>query len=65
MMSIALVGWYQRQVNVLWRLLLAAAAVGCLTPVLWANVAALVVLGAFALTQTTLLKKCTPATSLS
>ncbi|MNQ60732.1 Sialic acid TRAP transporter permease protein SiaT [compost metagenome] len=65
MMSIALVGWYQRQVNVFWRLLLAAAAMGCLTPVLWANVAALGVLAFFVLTQTTLLRKFTPVTSLS
>ena len=28
MMSIALVGWYQKHVNVAWRVLLAAAAVG-------------------------------------
>ncbi|MCY1427068.1 TRAP transporter, 4TM/12TM fusion protein [compost metagenome] len=65
MMSIALVGWYQRQVNVFWRLLLAAAAMGCLTPLLWANVAALGVLAFFVLTQTTLLRKFTPVTSLS
>ncbi|MNE92173.1 hypothetical protein D3C80_1898710 [compost metagenome] len=65
MMSIALVGWYQRHVNAIWRLLLAAAAMGCLMPVLWANVAALLVLGVFVLTQTTLLKKCSPVASLS
>ncbi|MNW21992.1 hypothetical protein D3C71_2232230 [compost metagenome] len=51
--------------NVFWRLLLAAAAMGCLTPLLWANVAALGVLAFFVLTQTTLLRKFTPVTSLS
>ncbi|MNF98075.1 hypothetical protein D3C84_809230 [compost metagenome] len=58
-------GWYQRHVSVIWRLLLAAAALGCLLPVLWANMAAMLVLGAFVLTQTNLLKKCSPAASLS
>ena len=57
MMSIALVGWYQRHVNVAWRLLLAAAAICCLTPVLWAHAAALVVLLAFVVTGTNWLKK--------
>lgn len=57
MMSIALVGWYQRHVNVAWRLLLAAAAICCLTPVLWAHAIALVVLLAFVVTGTNWLKK--------
>ena len=57
MMSIALVGWYQRHVNVAWRLVLAAAAICCLTPVLWAHAIALVVLLAFAATSTNWLKK--------
>lgn len=65
MMSIALVGWYQRHVSVIWRLLLAAAALGCLMPTLWANVAAVVVLSVFVLTQTKLLKKYVPIASLS
>jgi len=57
MMSIALVGWYQRHVNVAWRLVLAVAAICCLTPVLWAHAIALVVLLAFAATSTNWLKK--------
>lgn len=57
MMSIALVGWYQSHVNVVWRLLLAAAAICCLTPVLWANGIALAVLATFAVTGTNWLKK--------
>ena len=43
--------------NVAWRLLLAAAAICCLTPVLWAHAAALVVLLAFVVTGTNWLKK--------
>lgn len=65
MMSIALVGWFRRHVNYFWRLLLAAAALGCLMPVLWANLAALVVLVAFVMTQTLLMKKRDPVASLS
>ena len=57
MMSIALVGWYQSHVKITWRLVLAAAAVGCLAPVLWANAIALVVLLTFVVTSTNLLKK--------
>lgn len=57
MMSIALVGWYQSHVKMTWRLVLAAAAVCCLTPVLWANAIALAVLLTFVVTSTNLLKK--------
>ncbi|VVN98893.1 TRAP transporter permease [Pseudomonas fluorescens] len=65
MMAVALVGWYQRRVNVAWRLLLASAAMCCLVPTLWANVIALGVLAIFALTQTSLLKRGQPVANLS
>lgn len=65
MMAIALVGWLQSRVNVVWRLLLAAAAFACLAPVLWANMVALIVLAGFILTHSSLLKRRGAVASLS
>ncbi|WP_425221441.1 TRAP transporter permease [Pseudomonas sp.] len=65
MMSIALVGWLQRRVGVIWRLVLAMAAVGCLTPVTWAHLCSFVVLSVFVFTQTNwLVKRFSSATQL-
>ncbi|WP_150305835.1 TRAP transporter permease [Pseudomonas saliphila] len=63
MMAIALVGYLHKPVNALWRLLLAAAALGCLMPLLWTNVAALGVLALFLVTNTSLFR--TRATTAS
>lgn len=57
MMAVVLVGWYQEYVNVVWRIVLAAAALCCLIPVFWMNAAAVVVLITFVATKTNLLKR--------
>jgi len=57
MMAIALVGWYQDHVSAPWRVLLAAAALCCLLPIFWLNGLAMLVLAAFVLIKTRLLKR--------
>lgn len=57
MFSIVLVGWFQKRVNVLWRVLLAVGGLGLMTPGLVTDAVGFAILIPFLLTNATLFKK--------
>ncbi|MGE5258158.1 MAG: TRAP transporter permease, partial [Hyphomicrobiales bacterium] len=61
-MSIALVGHYQARVGVLWRIVLAAGALGLIVPGAVTDAIGFSVVAAFVITQTSLLRKRTVPT---
>lgn len=56
-LSIVVVGWYQKRVNLLWRLLLTAAAVTLMLNGLVVNLIGIAIVATYVLTNTTLMRK--------